>query len=344
MRTNQLSKSSVLARSLTASGLLFLAAVTACSGDVDESGGASGTGGNDGLAGETGAGGSATGGSGAGGGATGGSGATGGGAAAVDECAEGTDECPGDSPCEDLEDGYTCNCGAGYTWTGSACADLDECAAEIDGCPDDAPCEDLDGGYTCDCGEGYAWDGETCSDIDECAEEMDDCAGSCTNTDGGFECKCPEGLVGDGVTCCDPTGGNLALGATPTAMTTYPGYSVLKVNDGSKSTVQTQSESWCNNWGNGETLPQWVVLTFPEPRTIGRLEFYSSDGYTLADYDVEYWNGSAWESLAVITNNTEVHRTHTFDLVTTAKVRMVTRKGATQPTYHRINELELYCQ
>jgi hypothetical protein len=158
--------------------------------------------------------------------------------------------------------------------------------------------------------------------------------------------ECPNGRVGDGENCCDPNGGNLALASTgvvPTAKSTYSGYSVLTVNDGSASTVQTESESWCNDWPN-QTFPQWVELTFPEARTFGRLELYTSDGFPVADYDLEYWDGTEWKSLAVVKDNSQVHRTHTFDLVTTDKFRVLTRKGYTQPTYHRINELELYCQ
>ncbi len=154
------------------------------------------------------------------------------------------------------------------------------------------------------------------------------------------------GQGGAGPTGCEANGQNLALASTgvvPTAKSTYSGYSVLTVNDGSASTVQTESESWCNDWPN-QTFPQWVELTFPEPRTFGRVELYTSDGYPVADYDLEYWDGSEWVSLAVIKDNSQVHRTHTFDQVTTDKFRVLTRKGYTQPTYHRINELELYCQ
>lgn len=163
---------------------------------------------------------------------------------------------------------------------------------------------------------------------------------------GGDTGGCPDGLAGDGETCCKPDGKNLALassGVVATAMSTYPGYDVLKVNDGSASTEQTETESWCNDWPN-QTFPQWVELTFPEPRTFSRLELYTSDGYPVADYDLEYWDGTEWVTLAVIKDNGSVHRTHRFDVVTTEKFRVLTRRGFTQPTYHRINELELYCR
>ncbi len=219
-------------------------------------------------------------------------------------------------------------------------------SACVDVCDDNATCQDVDGSFECVCKDGYSGDGTECEDIDECAAETDNCAGSCTNTDGGFECECPDGLAGDGVTCCEANGDNLALASTgvvATAKSTYPGYSVLTVNDGSASTEQTESESWSNDWPD-QTFPQWVELTFPEARTFGRLELFTSDGYPVADYDLEYWDGAEWVSLAVVTDNSRVHRTHEFRPVTAEKVRVLTRKGYTQPTYHRINELQLFCQ
>ncbi len=253
MRISRLSASSVLARSLVASSLLFFAAATACSSDIEGVDDASSTGG---LGGDTGTGGTKPGGNGL----------------------------------------------AGETGSGG------------------------------DTGGAYGSAGET---------------GAGGTSSGGQTGQAGSvGQGGAGTPSCEANGQNLALASTgvvPTAKSTYSGYSVLTVNDGSASTVQTESESWCNDWPN-QTFPQWVELTFPEPRTFGRVELYTSDGYPVADYDLEYWDGSEWVSLAVVKNNSQVHRTHTFGQVTAEKFRVLTRKGYTQPTYHRINELELYCQ
>ncbi|MFB5676324.1 discoidin domain-containing protein [Paenibacillus terreus] len=134
---------------------------------------------------------------------------------------------------------------------------------------------------------------------------------------------------------------NLALGATITADSTYPGYSVTRINDGDRNTTVGEAYSWAND--NRTPLPQYVTVEMLKAASINRIDLYTSSGYPLADYDLEYWNGSAWASLVKITGNTETYRTHSFAGVQTSKVRVVARKGPShQLGYVRINELEIY--
>jgi hypothetical protein len=267
----------------------------------------------------------------------------------VDECKNDTlNDCPVGATCKNTVGSFTCTCPDGYELGATGCDDVDECADGLDDCPGDSTCGNTDGSFECTCPDGYELGATGCDDIDECTLGTDNCAATadCTNTPGSFTCECPSPLLGNGLHCCDPTIPNVAAasaGATATATSTFPGYSIAAVIDGNTSTAQTESMSWCNNWGTGFTLPQLFEITFPQPRGIGRIDVYTSTGYPIGDYDLEYNDGTSWHTIAVITGNTALHNIHQFALTTATKIRVVGRKGAIQPTYIRLNEVTASC-
>ncbi|WP_440111370.1 galactose-binding domain-containing protein [Paenibacillus sp. QZ-Y1] len=137
------------------------------------------------------------------------------------------------------------------------------------------------------------------------------------------------------------TGQNLARNATITVDSTYPGYSAARINDGDQNTTLGENYSWANN--QNSPLPQYVVLDLQAAKSIQRIDLYTSQGYPLANYDLQYWNGTTWVNLVQITGNQELKRSHAFTAVSTSKVRVVASKGpAHQTNYVRINELEIY--
>ncbi|MFD0712670.1 discoidin domain-containing protein [Paenibacillus sp. GCM10027626] len=135
---------------------------------------------------------------------------------------------------------------------------------------------------------------------------------------------------------------NYAREATATASNTDTanGYAAEKVNDGAATT------DWSGWATDGSPLPQWVQLDFGTAKTFSRVELYTTNGYEIRDYEIQYWNGSAWVNcLSAITGNTFDHRTHTFEPVTASKLRIVGTSGpAIQPDYVRINEIEVYSE
>lgn len=144
-----------------------------------------------------------------------------------------------------------------------------------------------------------------------------------------------------------PPVSNLAMLASASASTTYCSgsgehcYSAARVNDGSPSTTLGGYNSWTNAWG--AALPQWVELSWSSPVTASRVELFTSSGYALRDYDVQYWTGSSWVNLASVNGNTSLHRTHIFGPVTTTRLRVLGRSGPShQPGYVRVNEIEVY--
>jgi microsomal dipeptidase-like Zn-dependent dipeptidase len=144
---------------------------------------------------------------------------------------------------------------------------------------------------------------------------------------------------------------NLALQAVPSVPSAYcssPGsehcYSAGRVNDGDASTALGGFHSWANDYG--APLPQSVELSWSSPITASRVDLYTTSGYELRNYDIQYWNGSSWAYTVpaiVVTGNTSASRTHNFNPVTTTRIRVLARLGPThQAGYVRINEIEVY--
>jgi hypothetical protein len=135
---------------------------------------------------------------------------------------------------------------------------------------------------------------------------------------------------------------NLAIEATASASTTYSGYSVERINDGSVNTSLGEDYSWTNL--DVPELLQWVELDWVNNKTFNRVELYTSNGYEIRDYQIQYWNGTSWVDLFTAeTGNTSVHRTHTFTAVTGSKIRLIGNSGPVHQTSHyRVNELEVY--
>lgn len=131
---------------------------------------------------------------------------------------------------------------------------------------------------------------------------------------------------------------NHALGATATPSTTFAGYSAEKVVDGSRDTSLGGTHSWSSSRGNG-TFEIDLGAEVP----FGRVDVYTTEGYELADWDLEYWDGSGWVGLATVTDNTDAHHIHTFAEISASRIRLTDLQGPDhQAAYTRLNEIEVY--
>jgi hypothetical protein len=118
-------------------------------------------------------------------------------------------------------------------------------------------------------------------------------------------------------------------------------YSAFRVNDRSRDTALSSSQSWTN--AQGAALPQWVELNLGQYQVIDSATVYSSSGGVVQNYDLEVYDGWGWLPVAHVTGNTLVQRSHTFTPIAAKKFRLMGYVGsATQPGYIRVNELELY--
>lgn len=132
----------------------------------------------------------------------------------------------------------------------------------------------------------------------------------------------------------------LPFNATATASSTYSGYSAANVVDGSRNTYTHPSHSWANQ----AALPEWVKIDLGSKRTFSRIELYTSFGYEIQDYTIQYSpDGSLWYSLVSQQSNSKVHNSHIFSSKTARFIRVIAYKGPSkQPYYGRLNEVEVY--
>jgi len=138
---------------------------------------------------------------------------------------------------------------------------------------------------------------------------------------------------------------NYALQATVSAQSTYPGYSVQKIKDGSRNTTVGPSYSWANNYPDGTRLPQSVFIKFSSLKTIDRIDIYTSSGYELQNYTIQYRasTSSSWATLLSVTGNRSVYRNHTFSAITVLEIQIICQLGPPNQTiYGRLNEVEIY--
>lgn len=139
---------------------------------------------------------------------------------------------------------------------------------------------------------------------------------------------------------------NIATNAIATASSTYCSgpfpnlhcYAASRINDGSISTKLGGFDSWANVWSHKD----WVQLEWNANVTIVDTALYTSDqGYAIKDYDLQYWNGSAWITFHAVNGNTAlVNKFNLPAAIQTKKVRVFGRNGPNvQPGYVRVNEL-----
>ncbi|CAC5394799.1 unnamed protein product [Mytilus coruscus] len=114
----------------------------------------------------------------------------------INECIDGTDNCPANSNCTNTDGSFTCICLEGFRKVGSECKDIDECTERTSGC--EQICANSDGSFICSCVYGFELvaDGSCNQTIfDACALQNLTCSYGCDNitNPGTWECICPEG-------------------------------------------------------------------------------------------------------------------------------------------------------
>jgi hypothetical protein len=115
-------------------------------------------------------------------------------------------------------------------------------------------------------------------------------------------------------------------------------YFASRINDGSTNTTVGGVDSWTNVSG---IMPQWVELRWPSKIAVTSTQLYTSAGYPVQDYDLQYWNGIEWVVFNQVRGNTALQNAYTLPTsITTDRVRVLGLKGpAVQLSYIRVNEL-----
>ncbi len=140
---------------------------------------------------------------------------------------------------------------------------------------------------------------------------------------------------------------NLALSATASASSTHCSgsgnncYHVNRVNDGNINTALGGYYSWANR--HPQSGSKWVRLDWNSDIQTNKVEIYTSQGYPIREYQLQYHNGSQWRTLVHQRNNTVLRRVHTFSEISTRRMRIVVLSGPSHQTIHgRINEIVVY--
>jgi hypothetical protein len=160
-----------------------------------------------------------------------------------------------------------------------------------------------------------------------------------------------------------PGGGQInvaaaAAGATALASSTYSaGYGVAGAINGDRAGT---------NWGAGGgwndatalAYPDWIEVVFNGSKTITGADVFTVQdtylspspptpamtftAYGLRDFEVQYWNGSAFQTVpgATVTGNNLVWRKFTFAPITTTKIRVLVTQALA--SYSRITEVEAW--
>ena len=112
-------------------------------------------------------------------------------AAARNECDEGADNCDDNATCFDLDQGFRCECNAGFGGDGVVCADVNECLQGTDDCGPNSTCVNNVGGFDCVCDDGYIEEDGECKADPACEIPENICERRCNGEDLQIPERCP---------------------------------------------------------------------------------------------------------------------------------------------------------
>ncbi len=87
----------------------------------------------------------------------------------------------------------------------------------------------------------------------------------------------------------------------------------------------TGSDTVILNFGQSKTIDEIDCITLPDNFDVETQPTLTDtfSAYGVTDFDVDYWNGSAWVNIASVTGNDKVWRKFSFSAVTTTKIRVI---------------------
>ncbi|MGI8542884.1 MAG: discoidin domain-containing protein, partial [Aridibacter sp.] len=167
--------------------------------------------------------------------------------------------------------------------------------------------------------------------------------------------------AGDRLLAIEETGSGASSTPTPTATTTpTPSSGRMNYALATMGSVATASSfaggdylpsktingdrrgyTWTTNnlWVSDAGLPHWLEINFGQARTIDEIDVFTiqddawnpvepnmqmefTSTYGNIDFNVQYWNGSAWVTINSVTGNRKVWKQFTFAPITTSKIRV----------------------
>ncbi len=141
---------------------------------------------------------------------------------------------------------------------------------------------------------------------------------------------------------------NALRGVSASATSTFDGYSPARTIDGDSNTALGEAYSWSNARETEKTaaLPASLEIMLPAREVVEQILVYSTAGWEIKDYDLEYFDGAEWTVIEQVRGNTQTVREHRIPPTSIAALRIVGYSGPDhQPVHVRVNEVEGYrCQ
>jgi hypothetical protein len=138
---------------------------------------------------------------------------------------------------------------------------------------------------------------------------------------------------------------NLLRKSTVSATSTFSGYSPLRTIDGDRNTALGPEYSWSNARETDTTpaLPASLQIGLAAPALVEQILVYSSADWEIRDYDLEYFDGTRWDTIERVRGNTQTVREHRIPATQIAALRIVGLSGPDHQAVHvRVNEVEAY--
>jgi hypothetical protein len=138
---------------------------------------------------------------------------------------------------------------------------------------------------------------------------------------------------------------NLLKNASASASSTFYGYSPLRTVDGSRDTTVGPDYGWANADTTSTTpaLPATLQLAFAAPTLAEQVLVYSSAEWEVRDYDLQYFDGTRWDTIERVRGNIQTVREHRFPATQMMALRILGLSGPDKQTgYVRVNEVEAY--
>jgi hypothetical protein len=152
-----------------------------------------------------------------------------------------------------------------------------------------------------------------------------------------------------------------ATGAIATASSTLDsGRLPIAANNGDRQGIHWGSDpATGSGWHDANSVyPDWLQIDFNGNKTIDEIDVFSVQDnvmnpseptetmtfsqYGITDFDLQYWNGTAWVTLpgGSVVGNNKVWRKFTFAAITTSKIRVLVNNSL--DSYSRIAEVEAW--
>ena len=115
-------------------------------------------------------------------------------------------------------------------------------------------------------------------------------------------------------------------------------YHPARVNDWKLNSAYGGFYSWTADPRQPDE--KWVKLHWAKSVTVDKAVVYTTSGYEMRDYKIQYLSGGQWRNIVSTIRNEDQIITHNFPPVTTTQIRLVALKGPLiQPEFGRVNEL-----